>query len=191
MKYTIIVAEDEPITRMDICEMLTEAGYAIVGQAADGFQAVELCRVNRPNLLLADIKMPQLDGLKAAKIVSDEDLVDSVILLTAYSGSEFIAQAKEAGVTGYIVKPIVENTLIAEIEIAVSKGQEMRKLKAEVEKSRVEIEKRKVIDHAKKILIKKYDISENEAYRRIRSDGMNSRVSVYDVARSIIDQAEK
>lgn len=191
MKYTIIVADDEPITRMDICEMLTEAGYAIVGQAADGFQAVELCRGKRPNLLLADIRMPQLDGLKAAKIVSDEDLVDSVILLTAYSGPEFIAQAKEAGVTGYIVKPIVENTLIAQIEIAVSKGQEMRKLKAEIEKNRVEIEKRKIIDRAKKILMKKFDISENEAYRRIRSDCMSSRVPVYDMARSIIDQAEK
>jgi len=190
MKYRIIIADDEPITRMDIYEILTEAGYDVVGQAADGFKAVELCRTLKPDIAIMDIKMPHLDGLKASKIIVNEDLVDSVILLTAYSGREFIEEAKVAGVIGYIVKPIVENTLIAEIEIAVSRGKELKQIKGEMNKAQNEIAKRKAIDSAKKILMKRHNISEDGAYKKLRNESMNVRISIYDMALSIIEKAK-
>lgn len=187
MKNTIVIAEDEPITRMDVCEILTEAGYDIVGQASNGVDAVELCRKHKPDLAIMDIKMPHLDGLKATKLVVNEELVDAVILLTSYSGSEFIDEAKEAGVMAYIVKPIDERRLIPEVEIAISKGKEIKKMKNDVIKAREQIEKRKMIDIAKKILIRKYCITEDEAYKRIRKESMNSRSTVLQVAISIIE----
>ncbi|HEX3025607.1 MAG TPA: response regulator [Clostridia bacterium] len=187
MKHRIVIADDEPITRMDIYEILTEAGYEVVGQATDGFQTVELCRALTPDLAIVDIKMPNLDGLKASKLILNENLVDSVILLTAYSGPDFIEQAKEAGVIGYIVKPVSENTLIPEIEIAISRGKELRKIKNEMNKAQMEIAKRKVIDKAKKILMKKFRITEDEAYKKLRNDSMNQRITLYDLALSIIE----
>jgi two-component system, response regulator PdtaR len=186
MKNTIIIADDEPITRMDICEILTEAGYEVVGQASNGFDAVELCRKFKPNLAIMDIKMPFLDGLKASKIIINENLIDSVVLLTAYSGGEFIEEAKVAGVIGYIIKPIDEKSLVPEVEIAISRGREMKKMKDEMNKAQIEMEKRKVIDGAKKTMMKKLNISEDEAYRRLRKDSMDSRLSIYQVALSII-----
>lgn len=187
MKKTIIVADDEPISRMDICEILTEYGYEVVGQASNGFEAVDLCRKFKPNLAIMDIKMPLFDGLKASKIITSENLADSVVLLTAYSGAEFIEEAKDAGVNGYIVKPIDEKSLIPEVEIAISRGEEMKKLKAEMSKVRIEIEKRKVIDSAKKVIIKKLNVSEDEAYKWLRKESMDSRLTIHQVAISIIE----
>jgi len=183
MKKTIIVADDEPISRMDICEILTEYGYEVVGQASNGFEAVDLCRKFKPNLAIMDIKMPLFDGLKASKIITNENLADSVVLLTA----EFIEEAKDAGVNGYIVKPIDEKSLIPEVEIAISRGEEMKKLKAEMNKVRIEIEKRKVIDSAKKVIIKKLNVSEDEAYKWLRKESMDSRLTIHQVAISIIE----
>ncbi len=187
MKKTIIVADDEPISRMDICEIITEYGYEVVGQASNGFEAVDLCRKFKPNLAIMDIKMPLFDGLKASKIITSENLADSVVLLTAYSGAEFIEEAKDAGVNGYIVKPIDEKSLIPEVEIAISRGEEMKKLKAEMSKVRIEIEKRKVIDSAKKVIIKKLNVSEDEAYKWLRKESMDSRLTIHQVAISIIE----
>jgi len=187
MKKTIIVADDEPISRMDICEILTEYGYEVVGQASNGFEAVDLCRKFKPNLAIMDIKMPLFDGLKASKIITNENLADSVVLLTAYSGAEFIEEAKDAGINGYIVKPIDEKSLIPEVEIAISRGEEMKKLKAEMNKVRIEIEKRKVIDSAKKVIIKKLNVSEDEAYKWLRKESMDSRLTIHQVAISIIE----
>jgi two-component system, response regulator PdtaR len=188
MKKTIIVVDDEPISRMDICEILTEYGYEVVGQASNGFEAVDLCRKFKPNLAIMDIKMPLFDGLKASKIITSENLADSVVLLTAYSGSEFIEEAKDAGVSGYIVKPIDEKSLIPEVEIAISRGEEMKKLKAEMNKVRIEIEKRKDIDSAKKVIIKKLNVSEDDAYKWLRKESMDSRLSIHQLAISIIEK---
>lgn len=188
MKKTIIVVDDEPISRMDICEILTESGYEVVGQASNGFEAVDLCRKFKPNLAIMDIKMPLFDGLKASKIIISENLADSVVLLTAYSGAEFIEEAKDAGVNGYIVKPIDEKSLIPEVEIAISRGEEMKKLKAEMNKVRIEMEKRKVIDSAKKVIIKKLNVSEDDAYKWLRKESMDSRLSIHQVAISIIEK---
>ena len=128
----VVIADDEPITRMDIKEILEEKGYEVIGEAADGFDAVELCKAKKPELVLMDIKMPLLDGLSAARIMMEEDVDAAIVLLTAYSEREFIDSAKDLGVSGYLVKPIDEKSLIPSIELAVARNREMRKLRRDI-----------------------------------------------------------
>lgn len=188
MKNTIVIADDEPITRMDIGEILCEAGYDVVGEACNGFDAVDLCRKYKPELVLMDIKMPHLDGLKATKIIMDENLADAVVVLTAYSGSEFIEEAKAAGVTGYIVKPIDERNLLPEIEIAISKGKELKIIKEDMVKLKEEMGKKKIVDRAKELLMEKCKITEEAAYKRLRKLSMDKRCSIMEMAETIIEQ---
>lgn len=122
----VVIADDEPITRMDLKELLSEEGYQVVGEAADGFDAVEACKQSRPDLVLMDIKMPLLDGLSAAKILFEENLADTVMMLTAYSEREFVDEAKHIGVAGYLVKPIDEKSLVPSIELAVARSKDMK-----------------------------------------------------------------
>lgn len=130
MTKRIVIADDEPVTRMDLSEILEDAGYNVVGSASDGFDAIELCREFKPDLVLMDVKMPLLNGLKAAKIITEEQLTNCVILLTAYSGQEFIEEAKKnLGVMGYLVKPINDRNLLPAIEIALSKSQQIEAIK--------------------------------------------------------------
>lgn len=107
----IVIADDEPITRMDLKEFLEERGYSVLGEATDGFDAIEMCKKIKPDLVLMDIEMPLLDGLSAARILQQEQIGATIVLLTAYSEREFIDSAKEIGVSGYLVKPIDEKSI--------------------------------------------------------------------------------
>ena len=144
----VVIADDEPITRMDLKELLSEEGYQVVGEAADGFDAVEACKQSRPDLVLMDIKMPLLDGLSAAKILFEENLADTVMMLTAYSEREFVDEAKHIGVAGYLVKPIDEKSLVPSIELAVARSKDMRKLRKDMEKVSERLENRSIIEKA-------------------------------------------
>lgn len=186
MTKRIVIADDEPVTRMDLGEILEDAGYDVVGSASDGFDAIELCREFKPDLVLMDVKMPLLGGLKAAKIITEEDLTSCIILLTAYSGQEFIEEAKNLGVMGYLVKPINDRNLLPAIEIALSKSQQIEAIKKDANKARQQVEDRKVIEKAKGILIQKYDMSEEDAYKKIRKLSMNKRRSMKDIAGAIL-----
>lgn len=186
MKGRVVIADDEPITRMDISEMLTEEGYEVVGEASDGFDAIELCRKHKPDLVLMDVKMPLLNGLKAAEVINHEGLAQCVVLVTAYSGREFIEEAKKVGAMGYVVKPINEKNLFPTLEVAISRSKELCDLKEEVLKAQKQLEDRKQIERAKGILIKKEGISEEEAYNRIRTLSMSKRRSMGEIARVII-----
>lgn len=179
MSASIIVAEDEPITRMDICEMLTAAGYNIAAQASNGLQAVELSRRYRPDLVLMDIKMPKLDGIQAAELLLKENIVESIIMLTAYSGKEFIDKVKNIGAIGYIVKPIDENRLIPQVEIAIAKGNEIRRIKEKMESI-------KTIHTAKEIIMDKYNLTENDAYKKLRKMSMDKQMSIFETSKDII-----
>ncbi len=169
MKKKIVIADDDPITKMDIKEMLESSGYDVVGKAADGFDAIEQCRKNLPDLVVMDIKMPLIDGLTAAKIIDDENLAGAVLILTAYSNDEFIQKAKEAKVIGYVVKPVDEKNLLPAVEIAIAKAEEIKKMKNDVQDSMDKLNARKKIEKAKGILMDKYRISEEEAFRRLRT----------------------
>ncbi|WP_129599595.1 ANTAR domain-containing response regulator [Anaerophilus nitritogenes] len=186
MKKRIVIADDEPITRMDISEILEEAGYDVVGQASDGFDAIELCKKFRPHLVLMDVKMPLLNGMKAAKVIKEEELADCIALLTAYSSKEFIEEAKEVGVMAYIVKPIDERNLLPAIEVALAKSEEIKKIKGDIKKTKEKLEARKLIEKAKGILVKNHGISEDEAYNKIRKLSMDKRYPMQTIAHAII-----
>ena len=149
----VVIADDEPITKMDLNELLSEAGYEVVGEASDGFDAVEICRKKHPDLVLMDIKMPLLDGLAAAKIIRSENLAETVMMMTAYSEREFVEQAKDCGVGGYLVKPIDEKSLIPNIEVAVNRSREIGKLRKDIEKVNGRLESRAVTEKAKGLLM--------------------------------------
>jgi Response regulator with putative antiterminator output domain len=191
MKGKIVLAEDEPITRMDISEMLISSGYDVVGKAADGLQAVALCRIYKPDLAIMDIKMPKLDGIQASKILIDENIVDAVVMLTAYSGSEFIDKVKEVGAIGYIVKPIDERNLIPQIEIAISKGKEIRNIRNEIIEAKDTAKNIKIIHQAKEILMDKYSMKENDAYRQIRKLSMDGQRSILETSTRLIRKYRK
>lgn len=186
MGYRIVIADDEPITRMDIREILEAAGYEVMGEACDGFDAVELCRKHKPDLVLMDIKMPLLDGLKASRMIRDEKTAGGILLLTAYSGKEFVGQAKDVGVMGYVVKPIKEESLLPMVEIAVAKGAEIAGLESDMQKAQGQLEGRKLVERAKGILMKSLNVSEEMAYNQIRKLSMDKRCSMKDIAKVIV-----
>lgn len=191
MHSRIVLAEDEPITRMDIFEIITYSGYSVVGKASDGLEAVELCRINRPDLVIMDIKMPNLDGIQAAKIIARENLADAIVMLTAYSGKEFMDEVKEVGAIGYVVKPIDERNLIPQIEIAISKSREIRDIKNEVVCAKQRVENIKLIYKAKEMLMDRYSIKEEDAYKRIRKISMDRRCSILQTSKNLIRMYRK
>ena len=182
----IIVVDDEPITRMDICEILREANYDVVAEAGDGFDAIEQSRKYKPDLVIMDIKMPILDGLKAAKVITKEKLSRGVVLLTAYSSKDFIEEAKNIGIIGYIVKPIDEKSFIPNLEIIFNKQEEFEELEKKYLKTSQKLEDRKKIDIAKSILMKTRDFTEKEAYEYIRTLSMNKRCDMGKISDIII-----
>jgi response regulator NasT len=182
MTNQIILAEDEPITRMDISEILAASGYHVAGAASNGLEVVEFCRLHRPDLVIMDIKMPKLDGIQAAKIIIREKLADAVVMLTAYSGMEFVNKVKEIGAIGYIVKPIEERNLIPQIEIAISKGKEIKTMRHEMVKTKEKIKDTKTIHQAKELLMDRYSMKENDAYRKIRKISMDRRCSILETS---------
>lgn len=165
--------------------MLTNLGYLVVGEVADGTSAVNLARELRPDIVIMDIKMPDLDGIDAARLLTQERIAP-VVLLTAYSQSELIERAKEAGVVGYIVKPIRESDLAPAIEVALARFGELRALEREVGDLKDALETRKLVDRAKGILMDSQGLSEAQAFRRIQTMSMNTRKSMKQVAEAIV-----
>ena len=182
----VVVVDDEPITRMDICEILREGGYEVAGEAADGFDAIEQCKKLSPDFVMMDVKMPILDGLKASKIIINEKLARGIVLLTAYSSKEFIEDAKNIGVLGYIVKPIDEKSFLPNLQIILSKQKEFEELEKKYLKTNQKLEDRKKLDIAKSILMEKENLTEKEAYNYIRNLSMNKRCDMGKIADIII-----
>ncbi|MDO4544800.1 MAG: response regulator [Bacillota bacterium] len=182
----ILIADDEAITRFDIKEQLEDAGYQVVGEAADGFDAIELCRKHRPDLLLLDIKMPLLDGLSAARIIKEENLCHCIIMTTAYSDRDFVEKAGEYGVMGYLVKPMDNSTLIPTIEVALKRSGEIHRLQQESKMKDQRLEDQKLIARAKGFLMEDSHMTEREAYDYMRKFSMDKRKSMREVAELVI-----
>ena len=186
MKRTrILIADDESLILMDLREMLTNLGYLVVGEANDGRSAVNMARELRPDLIIMDIKMPDMDGIEAAQVLTAEKIAP-VLLLTAYSQQDLIERAKEAGVVGYLVKPFRESNLAPAIEITLSRFQEFQTVQKEVEDIKEALETRKVVDRAKGILMDSQGLTEQDAFRRIQKMSMNTRRPMKDIAEAII-----
>lgn len=181
----VIIADDESVIRMDLKEMLHNLGYLVVGEAGDGESAVNLARELKPELVIMDIKMPGIDGIQAAKVLTEEQIAP-VLLLTAFSQTELIEGAKSAGVVGYIVKPFSDSELVPAIEVALARFREFSELKQEVGDLKETLETRKLIERAKGILMEGQGLKEADAFRKIQKLSMNSRKSMKEVAEAIV-----
>ena len=181
----VIIAEDEPVTRKDLKEMLLEEKIITIGECGDGMTAVNLAKSLKPDLIIMDIKMPIMDGIQAAQLLNQEQIAP-VMLLTAYSQGELIERAKKAGVLAYLVKPVNKQNLIPACYIAESRYKEFSILAKENRDLSETIEARKIIEKAKGILQKQYFIDEEAAFKRIRTISMNQRKTMKEVAEAII-----
>jgi len=181
----VIIADDESLVRVDLREALTELGYLVVGEVGDGQSAVNMARELDPDVVVMDIKMPGLDGIEAARVLTQERIAP-VVLLTAYSQKDLIDRAKEAGVVGYLVKPFRETDLSPAIELALARFAEFRSLQEEVGNLTEALETRKKVERAKGILMEKQGMSESEAFRKIQKMSMNTRKPMKEVAEAII-----
>jgi response regulator NasT len=181
----VLIAEDEALIRMDLKEMLEEEGYAVVGEAADGEQAVALAAQLRPDLVILDVKMPRLDGLAAAQRIAD-DRIAPVVILTAFSQRELVERAREVGAMAYLVKPFQKQDLVPAIEMATSRYAEMISLADEVTDLSARLEARKVVERAKGVLMKEHGMSEPDAFRWIQRAAMNRRASMREVAEKVL-----
>lgn len=183
----IVVAEDETIIRLDIVETLTAQGYVVVGQADNGQRAIELVEELSPDLVLMDISMPVMDGLSATRYISERSLAP-VVILTAFSQRDLIDQATQAGAMSYIVKPFSETDLVPAIQLARARFDQLIALEAEVSDLSARFATRKLVDQAKTLLQQKLDITEPEAFRWIQKTSMDRRLTMKDVAQTVIDQ---
>ena len=179
----ILVAEDEALIRLDLVEMLTEAGYEVVAQATNGVEAIALAKEFKPDLAILDVKMPELDGISAAQEIIE---ISPVLMLTAFSQKELVERARDAGVMAYVVKPFSINDLTPAIEIAMSRHLQMRSLMEEVSDLHERLETRKVLDRAKGILMAAMNLSEPEAFSWIQRAAMDRRISMKAVAEAVI-----
>ena len=181
----IVIADDEPLIRIDLRENLEGLGYEVAGEAADGKHAVELARTLRPDLVLMDIKMPEMDGIAALRVLTEENIAP-VLLLTAYDDRELIQQASDAGAVAYLVKPYRQSDLQPAIEVALARFSELRTLRSELQDVREALTVRKLVERAKGLLMETQGLKEAEAFRRIQKLSMDTRKSMKDVAEAIL-----
>lgn len=184
----ILIAEDEALIRMDLREMLEEEGHDVVGEARDGAQAVELARSTRPDIIFMDVKMPNVDGIEAAKTIAAESIAP-VVMVTAYSQASLVDEAARAGAMGYVVKPFTRAEIVPAMQIAVSRFAEMTALEGQVGDLTERLETRKLLDRAKGILMAG-GLSEPDAFKRLQKQAMDKRRSLREVAEAVITAHE-
>ena len=185
----VLVAEDEALIRLDLVELLTEEGMIVVGQAANGEEAVEMAREFRPDVVVMDVKMPKLDGISAAEIIAKERIAP-VVILTAFSQRELVERASEAGAMAYVVKPFDASDVVPAIEIAAARFAQIIAVEAEVSDLQERLASRKAVDQAKGLLQEGLGLSEPEAFRWIQKTAMDLRKSMREVAEGVIDHAK-
>ena len=188
---TAVIADDQPITLMDLEQLLTEQGIKVAGTARDGFDAVELCRRHHPDVALLDVRMPVFDGLEAARTIVDEDLAGCVVLLTAYSDPELIARASEVGVAGYLVKPVSQRALLPAIEVALAQGERLRRARKEAAGAQKRLEDSAVIDRAREVLSKLEGITPGEAHKALLKLSMDKRRPLSEIALAVVSQHDE
>ena len=186
----VVIAEDEAIIRLDLKESLEAEGYAVIGETGRGDEAIDLARMLKPDLVILDIKMPGMNGIDAAKVISDEGLA-AVILLTAFSQQDLIQEASNAGVLAYLVKPFQRSDLVPAIELALGRFKEISDLKQETLMLRESLQTRKLVDRAKGLLIDNYGLKESDAYRYLQKKAMVDRTTMKAVAEDILTDSSK
>lgn len=185
----VVVAEDEALIRLDIVESLQDAGYDIVGQAANGDEAVEQARTKKPDVVIMDVKMPGCDGITAAEIITKEGIAP-VVMLTAFSQQSLVREAADAGAMAYVVKPFVPEKLFPSIEVAIARFNQMVTLKEQISDLKQRFIARKKVDRAKSLLMENMGLSEPEAFRWIQKTSMDRRLTMEEVANAVIEQVQ-
>ena len=185
MSRRVVIAEDEAIIRMDLREMLEEEDFEVVGEAADGRKAIELAREHNPDLVILDIKMPGMNGIRAAEIITREKIA-AVVILTAFSQRDLAAQAAQAGAMAYVVKPFQKSDLLPAIEVALERYGDVTRLEGEVGKLENQLETRKLVERAKGIL-QEQGLSEDDAYKLMQRAAMDRSLPMAQVAKLVID----
>ena len=186
MTARIVIAEDEAIIRMDLREMLEEEGYEVVGEAADGDEAMRLAEQLRPDLVILDIVMPETDGLTAAEHIVEQELA-AVLILTAFSHRDKVARATRAGVMAYLVKPFDKADLVPAIEVAVQRWNEARVLANESKNLTERLETRKLVERAKGVLRDRHGLSEEDSFRLIQRIPMERGMPMRKVSERLLD----
>jgi two-component system, response regulator PdtaR len=181
----VVIAEDEALIRLDLAEMLSEEGYDVVGEAGDGQTAVELAERHRPDLVVLDVRMPELDGITAAQRIAEQRIAP-VVILTAFSQRDLVERARDAGAMAYVAKPFTKADLVPAIEMAVSRFAELQTLEAEVADLTERLETRKAVDRAKAVLQRQLQLSEPDAFRWIQKTAMDLRLSMRQVADGVL-----
>ena len=185
----LVIADDESIIRLDLKETLERMGHQVIAEAGDGRTAVSLVRQHKPDLVMLDVKMPELDGVDAAKEIA-RDRLAPVLLLTAYSQQDLVERAMEAGVFSYVVKPFTESDLLPAMGVAIARFREFNEISQEAATLSTALETRKIVDRAKGILMDKHGMREQDAFRRIQQQSMNSRKTMREIAEAIIIASE-
>lgn len=186
----VLIVDDESLIRMDLRDIIESCGHEVVAEGTNGVEAIELCKKHKPDILLMDVKMPELDGIEAARQIGFHHEAP-VVLLTSYSQQDLIDKARESGVYGYLIKPVREEQLVPTLEMALGRYKsdaQLREKMAELEQS---LEDRKIIQKGTGILMELYSISEVEAYNRIRTLSMNKQISIIETCNLIIKQSNK
>lgn len=185
-KPTVVIADDESLIRMGLSEILSEHGMHVVGEANDGFEAISLCEKHRPDVALLDIKMPMLDGLTAAKHITDNKLADTVVMVTAFDDRDFVQKANAAQVSGYVVKPVSARNLIPSIQVAQARSKDIAALRKKVAEVEDSLENRKIIERAKGLIMTNHHMTEPDAFMYLRNISKNKCIAIIDVAKMIL-----
>lgn len=186
----VLIADDEAVIRMGLRTMLEEKGHKVVASAVDGASAIQMMRTERPEVILLDIKMPGMDGLEAARKIMQERPTP-VVMLTAFSQRELVNEARDAAVFGYLVKPVKEELLDATLDLAVARFKEWQKMQRQVQDLRKSLEAREVVEQAKRVLMERQDLNEQQAFNKIHRTSRSRRVTMQQVAQEILDKAAK
>jgi response regulator NasT len=181
----IVIADDEADLRDYLQETLSVLGHQVVGVATTGRELVELACTTQPDLVITDIKMPELDGIDAAVEISRDNPIP-IILVSAYHDRELVSRAGESHVLAYLVKPIGQQDLETAISIVMSRFEQFQDLRREAADLRQAMEDRKIIERAKGILMQRAELSEDEAYRRLNKTARDGNQKLRDVAQSIL-----
>lgn len=185
MKRNIVIIDDRETQRMILKKFLIIAGHEVIGEGANGKEAITLAKKLNPDLVILDVKMPVMGGIEAAREISASCPLP-IILYTAKNDQETIDGAKEAGVMAYLVKPLRDEDINPTIELAISRFQESQSLRQENLNLRETLAARKVAEKAKGLLMEKEGLSEREAFQKIQKASMDKRLPLSKVADAII-----
>lgn len=186
----VLIADDEAVIRMGLRTMLEDKGHRVVATATDGASAVEMARTEKPEVILLDIKMPGMDGIAAARKIMQERPTP-IVMLTAYSQRELVNEAREASVFGYLVKPVKEDLLDATLELAVTRFKEWQKLQRQIHDLNKSLAAREMVEDAKRVLMQKEHLSEQQAFNKIHRASRSRRVTMQQVAQEILNNADQ